>query len=83
MKQGIAHRPNGETNFHGHIKNNGGSWFAVAHNTTSGHSRNPVHELSGQKGIPHRKAASAAIAKIPFPLASYIARVFRPEQVAA
>jgi hypothetical protein len=23
-------------------KNSGGSWFAVAHNTTSGHSRNPV-----------------------------------------
>lgn len=23
-------------------KNNGGSWFAIAHNTTSGHSRNPV-----------------------------------------
>jgi hypothetical protein len=26
-------------------KNNGGSWFAVAHNTTSGHSKNPVSEL--------------------------------------
>jgi hypothetical protein len=24
-------------------KNNGGSWFAVAHNTTSGHSQNPTH----------------------------------------
>ena len=24
-------------------KNNGGSWFAVAHNTKSGHSRNPVN----------------------------------------
>ena len=29
-------------------------------------------------GSPARKAASAMIAKIPFPLASYIARVFRP-----
>ena len=25
-------------------KNNGGSWFNIAHNTTSGHSRNPVME---------------------------------------
>jgi hypothetical protein len=66
MKQGIAHRSNGETNFHGYktqgmnwsnqtlrgqdftriageraIKNNGGSWFAVAHNTTSGKGQNP------------------------------------------
>jgi hypothetical protein len=24
-----------------HIKNNGGSWFAIAHNTTSGHGQNP------------------------------------------
>lgn len=32
-------------------KNNGGSWFAVAHNTTSGHSRNPVHEAVKQAGI--------------------------------
>ena len=31
-------------------KNNGGSWFNVAHNTTSGHGRNP----DGRKGIPHR-----------------------------
>ena len=28
MKDGIAHRPDGATNFHGH-KNNGGSWFAI------------------------------------------------------
>lgn len=83
-------------------KNNGGSWFAVAHNKNSGHSRNPVNDgvkVSGdwfgsyaeQKasgtispGRLHgnrssaRKAASAAIAKIPFPLASHIARVFHP-----
>lgn len=41
MKTGIAHRPDGVTNFHGHTKNNGGSWFNVAHNTTSGKGRNP------------------------------------------
>lgn len=49
------------------IKNNGGSWFAVAHNTTSGKGNNPV----GRKG-------SAMIAKIPLPLARHIARVYRP-----
>jgi hypothetical protein len=32
-------------------KNSGGSWFAVANNTTSGHSRNPVHD--GTKTIGH------------------------------
>ena len=31
------------------IKNSGGSWFAVAHNTTSGKGRNP----DGRKGVPH------------------------------
>jgi hypothetical protein len=29
-------------------KNSGGSWFAVAHNTTSGHSRNPVIALAAR-----------------------------------
>jgi hypothetical protein len=50
-------------------KNNGGSWFNVAHNTTSGKGRNPVHGKA-------RKAASAMIAKIPAELARYIARVY-------
>jgi hypothetical protein len=79
-------------------KNSGGSWFAQAHNTESGHSRNPVTgEKLAQAGTkqngsgpewfdrgvahlpsasPRRKAASAQIAKIPFPLAQHIARVF-------
>jgi hypothetical protein len=30
------------------IKNSGGSWFNVAHNTTSGKSRNPVHALASE-----------------------------------
>ena len=77
-------------------KNNGGSWFAVANNTTSGHSRNPVSVPGGFKGIgsgaewfdqnlckygsrsSSRKAASAQIARIPFPLARHIARCFKP-----
>jgi hypothetical protein len=125
------------------IKNGGGSWFAVAHNTASGKGQNP----DGRKGIPHRtaghwtnpaehegvkqggsgaawfdkllderrkeataiknggdwfssgencslqrrqssrgtsrKAASAHIAKIPFPLAQHIARCFLPVEVPA
>ena len=40
MKRGVTHRGDGSTNFHGQ-KNGGGSWFAVAHNTTSGHGQNP------------------------------------------
>jgi len=84
------------------IKNNGGSWFAIANNTKSGHSRNPVHELAGlklkdgdgyERSHPNafgwkcprttskghaRRAASAMIAKIPLPLSTYIARVYRP-----
>jgi len=90
------------------IKNDGGSWFAVAHNTESGHSKNPVNRTKGTGGSwftpdqtdrvqghwresgcvarcynskdARRKAASAAIAKIPFPLAQYIARVFKPAE---
>lgn len=94
------------------IKNNGGSWFAVAHNTTSWHGRNPDGRLDGIKNggrafpnehadrglkqggswfhdsngtlrshsskSPKRKAASAMIAKIPFPLAHWIARAWHP-----
>jgi hypothetical protein len=33
-------------------KNNGGSWFNIAHNTTSGKGQNP----DGRKGIPHRSS---------------------------
>lgn len=58
-------------------KNNGGSWFAVAHNTTSGHSRNPVNDHGSKSST--RKAASAHIAKIPLVLARHIARAWYPE----
>ncbi len=115
MKAGIAHRSNGETNFHGvkcggkhgvatnwgrgpqnsdgHTKNNGGSWFAVAHNTTSGKGQNPDGRKQGGDwfnktagGISRccssksnaRKAASAMIAKIPFVLSRHIAATYRP-----
>jgi C-5 cytosine-specific DNA methylase len=81
------------------IKNNGGSWFPIANNTRSGHSKNPVHELAGLKvggrwwnerddrypaivlmssKSSGRKQASAMISKIPLPLSTYIARVYKP-----
>jgi len=85
-------------------KNAGGSWFNIAHNTTSGHGQNPDgRKVSGDwfwsyaamkaagtispgrlhgKGSVKRKAASAAIAKIPFALAQHIARSWKPEAVA-
>ncbi len=73
-------------------KNAGGSWFNVAHNTTSGKGNNP----DGRKGkgagaawfdqnlcihpskSPARKMASAMIARIPLPLSRHIAKVFFP-----
>jgi hypothetical protein len=54
------------------IKNNGGSWFSIAHNTTSGNPMRRHHS-----GHTSRKFASAMIAKIPEPLARHIAATFR------
>ena len=52
----------------------GGDWF---------NDRTPgCHAMMGSKSSA-RKAASAQIAKIPFPLAQYIARVFHPMGLAA
>lgn len=71
------------------IKNSGGSWFRVAHNTTSGKGQNPDGRplrnrdpMASTKGV-KRKFASALIAKIPFELSSYIGRVYKPQSVAA
>lgn len=89
-------------------KNTGGSWFGVAHNTTSGHGRNPDGRNDPRDGVKQggdwfnaasldgdglqsisrrsgsrssaRKAASAQIAKIPFPLASFIAMIYDPRK---
>ena len=127
----ISVRHKGCTNFHQSqerkaTKNDGGSWFNVAHNTASGHSNNPVNDdaksgacihgthwsadcrecgfengvkVSGDwfgsyadmkakgtispsrlhgKGSRARAAAAAHIAKIPFELAQYIARAWKP-----
>jgi hypothetical protein len=65
----------------------GGSWFNVAHNTTSGKAQNPdgrkVATETGSwfnsKSLA-RKRASAEIAKIPFALSSHIARVYYPTE---
>ena len=98
LKSGVTHRRAGSTNFHGHAKttkNDGGSWFPVAHNTTSGKGNNP----DGRKGgggswlgdnkdhvlrrtgskSTARKAASAHIAKIPYELSRHIARAWYPQ----
>ena len=64
-------------------KNNGGSWFGVAHNTESGHGQNPVNGLKlCKKSIRSnaRRAASALIARIPRPLSDHIARIFWPAE---
>jgi len=69
----------------GATKNNGGSWFNIAHNTTSGHGppdgRKNGGDWFGSAGSRSnaRKAASAQIAKIPLPLARHIARAWYPE----
>jgi hypothetical protein len=60
------------------VKNTGGSWFNVAHNTTSGCGNNP----DGRKTVgatSARKFASAMIAKIPLPLSRHIAATYRPQ----
>jgi hypothetical protein len=86
MKPGITHRSDGSSNFHcekgiphspmNHWTNpsengtkQGGDWF---------NNKEPsISRLYGSKS-PKRKAASSMIAKIPFPLASHIARSFLP-----
>jgi len=81
-------RLNGEDS----IKNQGGSWFNVAHNTTSGKGANPdgrKHKGSGAiwfdtgpaafgSKSSKRKMASALMAKIPLPLSRHIAATYRP-----
>ena len=87
MKVGIAHRPNGVTNFHGFRSagfrfDGSGRSFQTA--CTDGikqggdwfNASEPyIARLTGSKS-PARKAASAMIAKIPLPLSRHIAAVF-------
>lgn len=76
------------------IKNNGGSWFNIGSPGQKETNRNPVHDAVNIGGdwfsdpnstcrkhaskSKARKAASAQIAKIPFPLSNWIARCFWP-----
>ena len=93
LKQGIAHRPNGATNFHGH-KNPGfrfdgsGRSFQTAsvvqHDTGIkcggdwfNDKQASISRMTSSKS-PARKFASAMIAKIPLPLSRHIAAAFKP-----
>jgi len=76
LKRGIAHRPNGATNFHRSLDNGikqGGDWF----NKTG-----PGQLRSYSSKSPTRKMASAMIAKIPLPVSRHIGAVFYPKTVA-
>lgn len=61
-------------------KNTGGSWFNIGSPGQKEVNRNPVHDRVKRGGSKSnaRKAASAAIAKIPEALARHIAQVYRP-----
>lgn len=90
---------NGDPNYRGQafnshaaraIKNSGGSWFKVAHNTTSGKGKNPDGRhwkrdpvASCGSRSKKRAHASALIAKIPLALSTHIARAWKPQAVAA
>jgi hypothetical protein len=72
-------------------KNTGGSWFAIGSPGQKVVGRNPDGRKHAGNNPAHgpgvgtgiaRKAASARIAKIPFPLASHIARVYYPREQA-
>ena len=95
MKRGVAHRSNGETNFHGFTSGtkHGGDCFSdpswpgkqggVTQAGISGKRNNGKGDKWFQDGAAKhgsrsdsRKATSAQIAKIPFPLARWIASVF-------
>lgn len=93
MKEGIAHRSNGATNFHGY-KSQGMNWSdqtkrgqdftRLAGQYTAGIKQGGTwwhDEGSASRisgpGSPARKMASAMIAKIPLPLSRHIAATFR------
>ncbi len=62
------------------MKNNGGSWFTPPAGRKCAAKNCPDGRKTGNMAGSSRKAASAAIAKIPFPLSRYIASVFKPEE---
>ncbi len=92
--RGLAFNGHADRNLRS-TKNDGDSWFNIAHTTTSGHGQNPdgrkqkgsgpiwfdtgIAALSSKSSS--RKAASAHIAKIPIALSRHIARAWKPESV--
>jgi hypothetical protein len=60
------------------IKNTGGSWFNIGSPGQKVTNNNPARKSSHSTA---RKAASAAIAKIPFALARHIAAAWRPREI--
>lgn len=89
MKNGITHRSNGATNFHGR-KHDGSGWLpngtlassnrmvaGIKQGGTWWHDPDSASRTSSSKS-PARKMASALIAKIPEPLSRHIAAVYRP-----
>lgn len=89
MKNGIAHRPGGATNFHRHLnngrKNQNPVHDGVKQSGLSGTQRNGKGDRWFQDGAARagsqssaRKAASAMIARIPLALARHIARCYYP-----
>lgn len=64
------------------IKNGGGSWFKIVHNTTSGKGLNPDgrhwrRDPMAASGGEKRAHAAAMIAKIPLPLSRHIGATYR------
>ena len=85
MKEGVAHRSNGETNFHGSTARAGlkAGWDNREYGKCRrADGRNRASDPRRSHGnSDSRKAASAMIAKIPYPLAQHIARCFYPAEV--
>jgi len=77
--------------FTGAIKNTGGSWFAIGSSGQKMVGQNPDGRLLAIRDNPARregatiahKAASARIAKIPAPLAQWIAHCYHPQRMVA
>lgn len=86
LKEGIAHRSSGETNFHGY-KSSGMNWSDQTKRgqdftRIAGRQAEGVRRMGrryGSKSL-KRKEASAVIAKIPPALAQWIAKVYYPKK---
>ena len=57
--KGLGFNTHADRNLRDDIKNTGGSWFNIAHNTTSGKGQNPVNDAVKQAGIGSPKPEKA------------------------